>query len=181
MRASILGLALALIMALPALARDLVRLDDGVLKGVAADGVVSFKNIPYAAPPVGPLRWRPPRPAASTGLGVRDASRYVAPSACKKITPDNGVGPGPASEDCLTLNVFAPEKASGPLPVMVWIHGGGLVNGSGTAALYDGAALARQGVVVVTINYRLGRFGFFAHPALATAEQSRPAPWPTMA
>ncbi len=87
----------------------------------------------------------------------------------QKIVPDNGVGPGPASEDCLTLNVFAPANAR-DMPVMVWIHGGGLVNGSGTAALYDGSALASQGVIVVTINYRLGRFGFFAHPAL-TAEQ----------
>jgi para-nitrobenzyl esterase len=90
----------------------------------------------------------------------------------QKIAPDNGLGGGPASEDCLTLNVFTPHVATHgrALPVMVWIHGGGLVNGSGTAALYDGSALARQGVVVVTLNYRLGRFGFFAHPAL-NAEQ----------
>jgi para-nitrobenzyl esterase len=99
---------------------------------------------------------------------VRDADRYGA-ICMQKITPDNGVGPGPASEDCLTLNVFAPQRAA-HLPVMVWIHGGGFVNGSATAPLYDGSALARQGVVVVTVNYRLGRFGFFAHPAL-TAEQ----------
>ena len=90
------------------------------------------------------------------------------------LSKDNGVGPGPASEDCLTLNVFSPAGAK-TLPVMVWIHGGGLVNGSGTADLYDGSALARQGVVVVTLNYRLGRFGFFAHPAL-TAEAAGAAP-----
>ncbi len=152
-----------------ALAADVVRIDSGGLSGVAADDVVSFKGIPFAAPPVGDLRWRPPAPPAPWP-GVRAATAYGA-VCMQKISADNGLGPGPASEDCLTLNVFTPVGKTGPaLPVMVWIHGGGLVNGSGTAALYDGSALARQGVVVVTINYRLGRFGFFAHPAL-TAEQ----------
>jgi para-nitrobenzyl esterase len=144
-----------------------VKIDTGALAGAAADGVASFKAIPYAAPPIGPLRWRPPAPPAKWS-GVRDATAFGA-ICMQKIVKDNGVGPGPASEDCLTLNVFKPESGARRLPVMVWIHGGGLVNGSATAALYDGAALARQGVVVVTLNYRLGRFGFFAHPAL-TAE-----------
>jgi len=163
------GLVAALCLALGgplAWAGDTVRIDTGALKGVTADGVTSFKAIPYAAPPVGPLRWRPPAPAPAWS-DVRDASRYGA-ICMQKIVKDNGVGPGPASEDCLTLNVFAPVGAK-HLPVMVWIHGGGLVNGSATADLYDGSALARQGVVLVSINYRLGRFGFFAHPAL-TAE-----------
>jgi len=151
-----------------ACARETVRIDSGALKGVTAEGVTSFKGIPFAAPPVGPLRWRPPAPAAPW-TGVRDASRY-GEICMQTIIKDNGVGPGPDSEDCLTLNVFRPARASmRRLPVMLWIHGGGLINGSATAALYDGSALARQGVVVVTINYRLGRFGFFAHPAL-TAE-----------
>ena len=84
---------------------------------------------------------------------------------------DNGVGPLPMSEDCLTLSVWTPDVASPtPLPVMVWIHGGGYVNGSATAALYNGAALAKDGVVVVGVNYRLGRFGFFAHPLLTADE-----------
>ena len=109
---------------------------------------------------------------------MRDAST-VGPVCLQLYNPkDNGVGPLPASEDCLTLNVWTPAKApakvNGRLPVMVWIHGGGFVNGSGTAALYDGAALARQGVVVVTLNYRLGRFGFFAHPALTAESPSGP-------
>jgi para-nitrobenzyl esterase len=142
-------------------------IDAGALQGGVAGDVVSFKGVPYAKPPVGPWRWRPPqRPAPWSG--VRDATRYGA-ICMQRIVKDNGVGPGPASEDCLTLNVFAPTAHDKALPVMVWIHGGGFVNGSGTADLYDGSKLAAQGVVVVTLNYRLGRFGFFAHPAI-TAE-----------
>jgi para-nitrobenzyl esterase len=149
-----------------------VRIEDGALKGVAADGVESFKGIPYAAPPVGPLRWRAPQPA-TPWTGVRAADKYGAICMQKVDPKDNGVAAGPPSEDCLTLNVFAPAGAKG-LPVMVWIHGGGFVNGSATAALYDGSALARQGVVVVTVNYRLGRFGFFAHPALSAEQKGTP-------
>jgi para-nitrobenzyl esterase len=151
-------------------AATVVRVDAGPLRGVAADSVVSFKGVPYAAPPVGPLRWRAPQPVAPWP-GVRPADRYGAICVQRHDPADNGVGPLPMSEDCLTLNVFTPAAAPGGgerrgLPVMVWIHGGGYVNGSATAALYDGSALARQGVVVVTLNYRLGRLGFFAHPAL---------------
>ncbi len=147
---------------------DRVTIDAGDLKGAAENGVASFKGVPYARPPVGVWRWRPPqRPAPWSG--VRDAVRYGAICTQTAIM-DNGVGPEPGSEDCLTLNVFAPEdaarRAAAMLPVMVWIHGGGFVNGSGAAAPYDWATLAEQGVVVVTLNYRLGRFGFFAHPAL---------------
>lgn len=168
---TIAGVAMALATAGSAQAQTLsapiIRVDGGALRGVSADGVTSFKGVPFAQPPVGPMRWRPPAPAAAWS-GVRDASHVGAICMQRYNKSDNGVGPPPASEDCLTLNVFAPPRAR-RLPVMVWIHGGGLVNGSGTAALYDGSALARQGVVVVSINYRLGRFGFFAHPAL-TAE-----------
>jgi para-nitrobenzyl esterase len=144
-----------------------VRIVSGALQGVMSDGVVSFKGIPYAAPPLDELRWRPPQPV-KPWTGVLPAKEFGA--ICQQIynARDNGVGAPPMSEDCLTLNVFATAAAKN-LPVMVWIHGGGFVNGSGSAALYDGTALARQGVVVVTLNYRLGRFGFFAHPAL-TAE-----------
>lgn len=145
---------------------------DGALEGVQADDVVSFKNIPFAAPPVGALRWRPPQPP-KPWRGVRAADRFGA--ICQQKVPpgDAGVGPLPMSEDCLTLNVFASSSAK-HAPVMFWIHGGGYVNGSGTAPLYDGSALARQGVVVVTINYRLGRFGFFAHPALTAEARGGP-------
>lgn len=141
-----------------------VRTASGKLSGTSADNVSSFKGIPYAAAPTGANRWRAPQRVVPW-KGVRAAGRF-GPICQQKYQPkDNGVGPLPMSEDCLTLNVFAPSGAKNA-PVMFWIHGGGYVNGSGTAALYDGAALARQGVVVVTINYRLGRFGFFAHPAL---------------
>jgi para-nitrobenzyl esterase len=149
-------------------APPIARLDSGRVEGVADQGVAAFKGIPYAAPPVGPLRWRPPMPHPGW-RGLRRADE-MGPIALQAHNPDdNGVGPLPMSEDCLTLNVWTPETPAGLLPIMVWIHGGGFVNGSATAALYDGAALARQGVVVVGVNYRLGRFGFFAHPQL-TAE-----------
>ncbi|MEI4507351.1 carboxylesterase family protein [Sphingopyxis sp. CCNWLW253] len=141
-----------------------VKIASGRVAGTSDGDVVSFKGLPYAAPPVGDLRWRAPK-KAERWSGTRKADTYGA--ICQQIhqPKDNGVGPLPMSEDCLTLNVFAPVAAK-KAPVMVWIHGGGYVNGSGTAALYDGSALAREGVVVVTLNYRLGRFGFFAHPAL---------------
>ncbi len=144
----------------------------GVVSGVRDRDVVSFKAIPFAAPPVGDLRWRPPQPV-KPWRGVRPGDRYGALCEQKYNPADNGVGPLPMSEDCLTLNVFAPRDAKAQ-PVMVWIHGGGFVNGSGTAALYDGSALARQGVVVVTLNYRLGRFGFFAHPGLTAEAKGEP-------
>lgn len=149
-----------------------VRLADGALVGTQDSDVVSFKGVPFAAPPVGVLRWRPPQPV-KPWLGARAADKY-GPICQQNYDPeDNGVGPVPASEDCLTLNVFTPIGAKA-LPVMVWIHGGGFVNGSGTAALYDGSGLARQEVVVVTLNYRLGRFGFFAHPALTAEAKGQP-------
>lgn len=167
--------ALSLPLAIPAQAQNAapkVRVASGTLQGVRAGEVVSFKNIPYAAPPVRDLRWRAPQPVKAW-RGVRPADKVGALCQQKYNGKDNGVGPMPMSEDCLTLNVFAPANARNA-PVMFWIHGGGYVNGSGTAALYDGSALARQGVVVVTINYRLGRFGFFAHPALTAAAGGEP-------
>jgi para-nitrobenzyl esterase len=146
-----------------------VKVRSGQLAGRTDGDVASWKAIPYAAPPVGALRWRPPQPIAAW-RGVRAADTVGPICEQEYNATDNGVGPLPKSEDCLTLNVWAARSAA-RAPVMVWIHGGGFVNGSGTAALYDGSALARQGVVVVTLNYRLGRFGFFAHPALAAGPQ----------
>jgi len=177
--ALLLGWALVL-PGLPALGdeasieRPIVKLHEGRLSGIVLGGVTAFRGIPYAAPPVGPLRWRPPRPPAGwTELRTADRVGAICPQAFNGA--DNGVGPLPMSEDCLTLNVYAPSlRPPAPLPVMFWIHGGGLVNGSGTAALYDGTELARQGVVVVTINYRLGRLGFFAHPALSREWPAEP-------
>jgi para-nitrobenzyl esterase len=134
-----------------------VRVEGGWVRGPVANGVASWKSIPYAAPPIGPLRWRSPQPVQPWSE-VRDASRFG--PACPQADVD------PTSEDCLTLNVFRPAAASAKaLPVMVWIHGGAQVRGS--ASIYPGNALAAKGVIVVTLNYRLGRLGFFAHPALA--------------
>ncbi len=174
-------LAAAVLMISPADPADTApraTVEQGVLAGREADGVRSFKGVPYARPPVGDLRWRAPRRAGPWG-GMRDAGQLGAICIQPPANGDNGVGPLPMSEDCLTLNVWTPAERPGnraaPLPVMVWIHGGGLNNGSGTAALYDGTRLAKRGVVVVTINYRLGRLGFFDHPALA-AERIRGTP-----
>jgi para-nitrobenzyl esterase len=158
----------------PQTASRVVNVESGRIAGVVTAGIVSFKGIPYAAPPVGELRWRPPQPV-KPWTGTRPADK-VGPL-CMQIVniQDNGVGPPPTSEDCLNLDIYAPiRKDRSQLPVMFWIHGGGYVNGSGTAALYDGTELAKQGVVVVSINYRLGRFGFFAHPALTKENPEGP-------
>jgi para-nitrobenzyl esterase len=150
----------------------LVRVDGGQLQGVVADGVISFKGIPFAAPPVGDLRWRPPQPAAQW-TGVRQASEFGADCMQGRFGPAPAAAPGaPAarvpSEDCLFLNVWRPaDAAARRLPVMVWIFGGGFVGGSGASPMTSGVEFARDGVVLVTFNYRVGRFGFFAFPALS--------------
>ena len=148
-----------------------IQIRSGRLAGIMEGEIAAYKGIPYAAPPVGDLRWRAPQDAAGW-TGARDASRYGDQCPQNRQSWDSSASPQPASEDCLTLNVWTPASlpatgpGSKPLPVMVWIHGGGMVSGSGTSAMFDGAGLARRGVVIVTFDYRLGRFGFFAHPAL---------------
>jgi para-nitrobenzyl esterase len=134
----------------------------GALRGTQVGGFDEFLGVPYAAPPVGALRWQAPRPAARWS-GVRAATAF-APHCAQPATP---FGQASMSEDCLYLNVFAPAgRSAGRRPVMVWIHGGALVTGESDD--YDPTALVRDGVVVVTLNYRLGAFGFLAHPALVT-------------
>jgi para-nitrobenzyl esterase len=139
----------------------------GNVAGSTAGGVASWKGIPFAAAPVGPLRWRAPQPAAAWD-GVRDATAYA--HDCMQLPfPSDAAPLGTApSEDCLYLNVWKPQhaKAAARLPVIVWIYGGGFVNGGSSPPTYAGAALAQQGAVVISFNYRLGRFGFFAHPQL---------------
>jgi para-nitrobenzyl esterase len=137
---------------------------DGAVRGLANGAVDEFLGIPYAAPPVGALRWQPPQPAASWS-GVRDATKF-APHCPQQASP---FGQASTSEDCLFLNVFTPSHGTARAghPVMVWIHGGALVTGESDD--YAPAGLVADGVTVVTINYRLGALGFLAHPALADA------------
>lgn len=143
--------------------------EQGLVRGTQAQGVRSFLGIPYAAPPVGSLRWRPPQPATAWH-GIRDATGF-APHCAQPATP---FGVASTSEDCLYLNVYTPTSPR-PVafaPVMVWIHGGALVTGESDD--YNPAALVARGVIVVTLNYRLGALGFLAHPAL-TAESANHA------
>ncbi len=138
-----------------------VRVESGLLDGVERDGVLVFRGVQYAAPPVGDLRWRPPQPALPWS-GERRADRPG--PACMQV-PQGGEA---VSEDCLSLQVFAPKGVTGA-PVMVYLHGGSNSAGTSSRALYDGTAFARDGVVLVAPNYRLGSLGFFAHPALTGA------------
>ncbi|KTS18869.1 carboxylesterase [Pantoea dispersa] len=141
---------------------------EGELRGLMDDELFTFKGIPYAAPPVGALRWRPPQPVVPWQT-LRDATAWGDASWQNRdyCVAAGGGDPGRFSEDCLYLNVWTPDvEPVTPLPVMVWLHGGGFSIGAGSLDPYRGKALAAQGVVVVTLNYRLGHFGFFAHPAL---------------
>jgi para-nitrobenzyl esterase len=150
--------------------RPEVRIDQGTLSGVRAGAAYTFKGIPYAAPPVGPLRFRAPRPAAGWD-GVRDASGFgpIAPQPTIEIS---GTQAAPQSEDCLSLNVYTPELGGAGLPVMVWIHGGAYYVGSSADPLYDGAGLAeRAQAVVVTLNYRLGALGYLDFTSFQTADE----------
>jgi len=147
-----------------------VETSGGRVKGAIEGDILSFKGIPYAKPPVGDLRWRAPQ--AISWEGVRPATEYGNDCMQEPFPSDAApLGAKPA-EDCLVLNVWkkADDDIDEKLPVVVWIHGGGFVNGGSSPAVYDGSAFARKDVIFVSINYRLGRFGFFAHPAL-TAEK----------
>jgi para-nitrobenzyl esterase len=175
MRRHVVVLALAIVPAIISAAPDVVRIDTGQISGTIDNGVRVFKGIPFAAPPVADLRWKAPQPVAPWN-GVRAADTFGAE--CMQI-PYPPTSPyarqnGPISEDCLYLNVWTTAAAAEKRPVMVWIHGGAWTRGSGSVATYDGAALAKKGVVVVTTNYRLGVFGFLAHPEL-TAESPQHA------
>ena len=140
----------------------IVKTEYGAISGVEVNGSVAYRGIPYAAPPVGELRWKPPQPAAKW-TGVRDGSQF-GPSSPQQRTPLSNVG-GVLSEDSLYLNVSTPRVSAKDRPVIVWFHGGG--QGLGAGRDYEPAKLTAKGAVVVTVNYRLGAFGFLAHPALA--------------
>ena len=165
------GLAVAMVVvtagAWASPARAEVKTTGGVVKGTTTtDGSIRvYKGIPYAAAPAGDLRWTAPRPAASWE-GVRDATA-IGPHCVQGPIFGDITFSQPASEDCLNLNVYTPAKGAGDrLPVMVWIHGGGFQAGAGPEPRHGGDAFAREGVVLVTFNYRLGVFGFLAHPEL---------------
>ncbi len=170
--------AIAFLLALPApswtMRADVrtVKTNAGLISGAAPiDGVTAYLGIPYAAPPVGDLRWRPPQPASHWD-GVRNADRFG--TSCMQSQPgsrlpwtEEFMTQGPIGEDCLFLNVWtAAKSATAKLPVMFWIYGGGFNEGSSSVAVYDGAELAKKGIIVVSVNYRVGPLGFLAHPEL---------------
>ncbi len=172
----IIGIAAVLACGVPVTARatdgrprsaTLVRAQAGAIRGELVGDLRVYKGVPYALPPAGPLRWRPPEPMPPW-RGVRKALSFG--PACYQPANDPASIYAwknlPMSEDCLSLNIWAPARASAA-PVLVWIHGGALLTGSGADALYDGTALAKLGLVVVSINYRLGALGYLAHPDLS--------------
>ncbi len=145
-----------------------VQISNGTLQGTfnAATGIRSFKGIPYALPPVGDLRWKEPQPPGNWP-GVLKADHFSHMPMQKRIFSDMIFRADTMSEDCLYLNVWTPAKsATEKLPVLVYFYGGGFVAGDGSESRYDGESMARKGIVTITINYRLGIFGFFAHPEL---------------
>lgn len=165
------ALAIAAVGITPAVAsadrsRPVVVIDGGAVRGVAVSGGFAFRGLPYAAAPIGGLRWRAPRPPIDWS-GVRDATAF-APSCPQSASGNLFLPPGALDEDCLYLNVSTPTLRRGAgRPVLVWIHGGGLTQDA--ARNYDGTELAANGAVVVTINYRLGALGFLSHPTLASS------------
>jgi para-nitrobenzyl esterase len=163
---------IAAILPVAALADALVETPAGKLRGEAIGALNVFKGIPYALPPVGGLRWRPPV-AMSPWTGVRDAAQFSA--ACMQPKPQPSIYAdelAAVSEDCLSLNVWAKQGARNE-PVLVWIHGGALTSGSSSERMYDGAKLAARGMVLVSINYRLGILGYLAHPQLSAESPQR--------
>lgn len=152
---------------------DRVKIDTGELKGAINGQVVAFKGIPYAAPPVGQNRWKPPQPA-QPWTGIRPATEFAADCMQLPFPSDAApLGTKPA-EDCLYVNVWEPVSRTSPLPVMVWFYGGGFVNGGSSPAVYDGSHFAERGIMLVSFNYRVGRFGFFAHPTLTKENPEGP-------
>ena len=174
----ILFLVVCFALAAFAASGESVKVQQGLVSGMAGKNpdVTVYRGIPYAAPPVGDLRWKAPQPPASW-KDTREAKQFG--NSCPQTSYPSGSiyqsKPEPMSEDCLYLNIWtAAKSAKERRPVMVWIHGGGFTRGSGSSSSYDGEILSHKGVVLVTINYRLGVFGFLAHPEL-TAESGHHA------
>jgi para-nitrobenzyl esterase len=145
----------------------LVKVIEGTLQGTSEDGLTVFRGVPFAAPPVGELRWRAPQPAAKWD-GIRQADKF-APGPIQGGNPPSG-----KSEDCLYLNIWTPAKTSGDrIPVLVWIYGGGFGAGATSERNYSGENLAKKGVVLVSIAYRVGQLGFLAHPELSSENSNK--------
>lgn len=144
-----------------------VNVAEGTLEGVNESGIKTFKGVPFAAPPVGDLRWKAPQPAAKW-QGVRQAKEFGPNPMQESIFGDMNFGTKKMSEDCLYLNIWTPAKDMNEhLPVLIYFNGGGLIAGSGSEPRYAGDAMARKGIISVTANYREGIFGFFTHPQLS--------------
>lgn len=165
---ALISSSFTILLARAADSNDQVTIKSGLLRGAAnSDGSVRmFKSIPFAAPPAGDLRWRAPQPAAKWA-GARDASKFGPACLQTNVFGDIYFRDAQPSEDCLNLDIWIPAKAEGKrIPVFLWFYGGGLVAGSSSEPRYDGENLAKKGIIVVNANYRIGIFGFFAHPEL---------------
>jgi para-nitrobenzyl esterase len=157
---------LAAVLVVPGMAQERVKTANGVIGGTELAGIRSFKGIPFAAPPVGHLRWRAPQ-LPQNWSGVRKADKFGPRAMQLPIYGDMNFRSDGMSEDCLYLNVWTPAApGKSKLPVLVYFYGGGFIAGDGSEPRYDGESMARKGLVTVTVNYRLGLFGFFAHPDL---------------
>src|SRR6476620_11976604 len=153
-------------MAMAQLNDDTAKTTSGILEGTNESGIKVFKGIPFAAPPVGNLRWREPQPVQNWS-GVRKADKFGPRAMQLPVFGDMNFRSDGMSENCLYLNVWTPSKTGGEkLPVLVYFYGGGFMAGDGSELRYDGESMARKGIVTVTVNYRLGIFGFLSHPEL---------------
>lgn len=158
--------AMFVALTVPMKAQDRVKIANGTLEGAPDNGVRSFKGVPFGAPPVGDLRWKPPQPVKNWE-GVRKADKFGARCMQRNLFGDMNFRANGMSEDCLYLNVWTPAKTGKEkLPVLVYFFGGGFMAGDGSEPRYDGASMAAKGIVTISVNYRLTVFGFFAHPEL---------------
>ena len=167
MRKLLLAIAIAALPSIGTAQNPAAKVEQGLLQGTVEEGLTVYRGIPFAAPPVGNLRWRAPEPAAKWN-GVRQAGKFEPQCVQANLGPAPPGPPPPMSEDCLYLNVWTPAKsASDRIPVFVWIYGGGFNAGATSIPLYSGEVLAHKGVVLVSIAYRVGTLGFLAHPELS--------------
>ncbi|HKQ79699.1 MAG TPA: carboxylesterase family protein [Blastocatellia bacterium] len=172
---SIVAIFLATVCAASVFAQNQIKIANGLLEGVSdkSSGVRSFKGIPFSEPPIGEMRWKPPQ-SVKNWQGAREADKFGPRCMQRAVFGDMNFRSNGMSEDCLYLNVWTPAKSGRErLPVLVYFYGGGFVAGDGSEPRYDGASMAGKGIVAVTVNYRLGVFGFLAHPELTTESPNK--------